>query len=595
MDPMNRIRRRSFLKSLGAAAAASTLRPQLHALSSFVQEPLSATYTAPPILLNQLGYLPNHAKLATVLLAKMPSQTTQPTTFRLRSENHAVVFEGKLSTPSLDAASGDTTAQADFSSITKPGLYQLDVEGTLSDLFTIAPTVYAEALRLTMRSYYGQRCGCVVDLGNGYHHPACHHDGAFDPTSGRSGSVPNTGGWHDAGDYGRYIVNSGITTGTLLWAWEMYPDALHSLKLDIPESGITLPDFLAEIKWNLNWMLSLQDPADGGVWHKQTSLHFCAFIMPQDDHLPSEIIGTGSAPYKSTCATADFAAVMAIAARCYHPFDPTFAARCLAAARLAWTWAREHPNVPFINPPTVLTGNYGDPDCSDELIWASAELYHTTLESQYESAFLDSIKPLLPNLKITVPSWNNVASLGLWAYAFAPRHKLSPVVEAIQQATQTAAAELIARTRTSGYGTTLSLADYHWGSNSNAGNQSLLLLVANYFQPNKATVDAALSNLHYLLGRNCFGVSWVTQLGQRPFQHPHHRPSAADGIVAPWPGLLSGGPNAYGGDAIADALPKAPPMRMWLDDQRAYSVNEIAINWNAPLVFLLAAANSSRP
>ena len=587
---MTKIRRRSFLKSIGAAAAASALPPYLHALS---QAPLSATYTAPPILLNQLGYLPNHAKLATVLLAKFPNQT-QPTTFRLRPENHAVIFEGKLSTPSLDAASGDTTAQADFSSITTPGLYQLEVAGTLSDTFAINLTVYAEALRLTMRGYYGQRCGCAVDLGNSYHHPACHLDGAFDPTSGRSGSVPNAGGWHDAGDYGRYIVNSGISTATLLWAWELYPDALRSLKLDIPESGGALPDFLAEIKWNLNWMLSLQDLTDGGMWHKQTSLHFCAFIMPQDDHLPSEIIGTGAAPYKSTCATADLAAVMAIAARCYQPFDPTFAARCLASSRLAWTWAREHPYVTFNNPPTVLTGNYGDTDCTDELLWASAELFRTTLEPQYEPALLESIKPLLPNLKITIPSWNNVASLGLWAYAFSPRHKLSPVVESIQQATQTAAAELIARTHTSGYGTTLSIADYHWGSNSNAGNQSLLLLVANRFEPNQAAVDAALSNLHYLVGRNCFGVSWVTQLGHRPFQHPHHRPSAADGIAAPWPGLLSGGPNAHGGDAVADALPKAPPMRMWLDDQRAYSMNEIAINWNAPLVFLLAAANSPR-
>jgi endoglucanase len=591
---MSPIRRRSFLKSLGAAAAASTLPQQLHALSSLAQAPLAATYTAPPILLNQLGYLPNHAKLATVLLAKIPSQTTQPTTFRLRSESHAVVFEGKLSTPSLDAASGDTTAQADFSSITTPGTYHLEIAGTLSDPFAIGPTVYADALRLTMRGYYGQRCGCNVDLGNGYKHPACHLDGAFDPTSGRSGTVPNAGGWHDAGDYGRYIVNSGISTGTLLWAWEMYPDALHSLTLDIPESGHPLPDYLAEIKWNLNWMLSLQDPSDGGVWHKQTSLHFCAFIMPQDDHLVSEIIGTGATPYKSTCATADLAAVMAIAARCYKPFDPAFAARCLAAARNAWTWATKHPNVPFTNPPTVLTGNYGDSDCSDELLWASAELFRTTHEPQYETAVLEAIQPLLPTLKITVPSWNNVASLGLWTYAFATAAKPTAATAAIQQATQTAAAELIARIQTSGYGNSLSLADYHWGSNSNAGNQSLLLLVADRFQPNPAAVNAALSNLHYLVGRNCFGVSWVTQLGLRPFQHPHHRPSAADGIAAPWPGLLSGGPNAHGGDAIADALSKAPPMRMWLDDQRAYSMNEIAINWNAPLVFLLAAANSTR-
>jgi len=595
IDPMTPIRRRSFLKSLGAAAAASTLPSRLRALA---QAPLASTYTAPPILLNQLGYLPNHAKIATVLPANLPHS---PTTFRVLSEHHSVL-EAKLSTPILDAASGDTTASADFSSLTTPGTYRLEVAGTLSDPFAIRPTVYADALRLTMRGYYGQRCGCAVDLGNGYHHPACHLDGAFDPTSGRSGTVPNAGGWHDAGDYGRYIVNSGITTATLLWAWELYPDALHSLTLDLPESGAAskklnapLPDFLAEIKWNLNWMLSMQDPADGGVFHKQTSLHFCAFILPQDDHLPSQIIGTGAAPYKSTCATADLAAVMAIAARCYQPFDAAFAARCLAASRSAWTWARQHPNVPFTNPPTVSTGGYDDPDCSDELLWASAELFRTTHEPHYEAALLDSIKPLLPDLKVTVPSWNNVASLGLWTYAFATASHLTPTTHAIQQATQTAAAELIARTHTSGYGNSLSLADYHWGSNSNAGNQSLLLLVANHFQPSTAAVDAALSNLHYLIGRNCFGVSWVTQLGHRPFQHPHHRPSAADNIAAPWPGLLSGGPNAHGGDAVADALPKAPPMRMWLDDQRAYSMNEIAINWNAPLVFLLAAANSTRP
>jgi endoglucanase len=567
----------------------STLSPHLRALA---QAPTSATYTAPPILLNQLGYLPNHAKLATILLAKLPTQTP-PTTFRILSQNNSVAFEAKLSTATHDAASGDTTTQADFSTLTTPGTYHLEIVNTLSDPFTIAPGVYADALRLTIRGYTGQRCGCAVDLGNSYHHPACHLDGAFDPTSGRSGPVLNTGGWHDAGDYGRYIVNSGITTATLLWAWELYPDALQHLSLGIPESGHAIPDFLAEIKWNLNWMLSLQD-TDGGVWHKQTSLHFCAFIMPQDDHLPSQVIGTGTAPYKSTCATADLASVMAIAARCYQPFDPAFAARCLAAARSAWTWARKFPNVTFTNPPTVSTGGYGDPDCSDELLWASAELFRTTHEPQYEAATLESIQPLLPTLKITTPSWAGVASMGLWTYAFATASKPTATTTAIHQATQTAAIELIAHTHTNGYGNTLALEDYHWGSNSNAGNQSLLLLVANQFQPNRAAINAALSNLHYLLGRNCFGVSWVTQLGHRPFQHPHHRPSAADNLPAPWPGLLSGGPNAHGGDAVADALPKSPPMRMWVDDQRAYSMNEIAINWNAPLVFLLAAANSTR-
>jgi endoglucanase len=150
---------------------------------------------------------------------------------------------------------------------------------------------------------------------------------------------------------------------------------------------------------------------------------------------------------------------------------------------------------------------------------------------------------------------------------------------------------LLTRQRSNGYGNTLGPEDYIWGSNSVAANQSLLLLVADHFRPDRRMKEAALGNLHYLLGRNCFGVSWVTHVGTNPFLHPHHRPSIADNIAAPWPGLLSGGPNANPADPVAKNLPKRPPMRMWLDDQMAYSLNEVAINWNAPLVFLLAAAN----
>jgi endoglucanase len=602
MDDKLQVRRRSFLKSLGIAAAASTIASPLSALAELVQadryelaaNPAVKSDT-PPIYLNQLGFLPAHSKIATVAVANLRIQpSAMPATFNVASKaTGKSVLSGKLSTLITDAASGDQVVQADFSSITAPGSYHLEVAGIPSDTFVIGTHVYANALRLMARAFYGQRCGCNVNLGNGYKHPACHLRGAFNPTSGRSGTTPNTGGWHDAGDYGRYVVNSGISTGTLLWAWEMYPDAVKSLSLDLPESGRAIPDFLAEIKWNLDWMLSMQDPIDGGVWHKQTSRRFCSFVMPQDDPLVSEVIGTGSAPYKSTCATADLASVMAIAARCYAPYDAAFSARCLAAARTAWAWARKNPDIPFKNPPTVTTGEYGDPHCQDELLWASAELFRTTHEAQYESALMESIAPLPHPLKIGVPSWGGVASMGLWTYAFATTDQPTATTNAIREATQATAALLIASSGSNGYGNTLSLTDYHWGSNSNAGNQSLLLLVAHRFLPEAITFEAALSNLHYLLGRNCLGVSWVTQLGQRPFMHPHHRPSAADGIVAPWPGLLSAGPNAHGGDAVADAMPKLPPMRMWLDDQRAYSMNEVAINWNAPLVFLLAAANSS--
>jgi endoglucanase len=341
-------------------------------------------------------------------------------------------------------------------------------------------------------------------------------------------------------------------------------------------------------------MLSLQDD-DGGVWHKQTSEQFCAFILPQDDKLVSYIIGTGAAPYKNTCATADLASVAAIAARCYRPYDAAYADRCLAAARKAWLWAMAHPDVTFTNPPGIGTGGYGDEHCADELLWASAELWRTTGEAQYEAAFLKGFAALPADAGIASPSWGGVGPMAYWTYALAGRNAQPAALHWIHEQTQKAAASLIVQAQANGYGNTLSAGEYAWGSNGTAGNHSLLLLVADRLNKNPEAVSTAMGNLDYLLGRNCFGVSWVTQLGLRPFQHPHHRPSAADGIAAPWPGLLSGGPNAHPGDPVARTVPAGPPMRMWIDDQGAYSMNEIAINWNAPLVFLLAAANSAAP
>jgi endoglucanase len=151
---------------------------------------------------------------------------------------------------------------------------------------------------------------------------------------------------------------------------------------------------------------------------------------------------------------------------------------------------------------------------------------------------------------------------------------------------------LVQNSRQNGYGNTLSLADYIWGSNGVAGNQSLQLIVTDHLQKKDEFRQAAAENFHYLIGRNCWDLSWVTQVGTKAFRHPHHRPSAADNIARPWPGLLSGGPNAHPADPVGRLLPKRSPMQMYKDDEGAYSMNEIAINWNAPLVFLLASLNS---
>jgi endoglucanase len=182
--------------------------------------------------------------------------------------------------------------------------------------------------------------------------------------------------------------------------------------------------------------------------------------------------------------------------------------------------------------------------------------------------------------------------MGLWTYALANREGTdASAVAAIRKSSIEVAKRIAQRTDADPYRVSLVAKDYVWGSNGVAASYGLQLLVANAFSPDPALVNAAEDDLHYLLGRNTFSLSWVTQLGEHPYRHPHHRPSGADKNEEPWPGLLSGGPNAGRQDAVLAAFPKdLPPAKVYADDQASYASNEIAINWQAALVFLLAGS-----
>src|ERR1700690_892460 len=550
---------------------------------------VAATPTA-EIKVDQAGYPAAAPKLAMVV------SNTQAAEFTVRrAADGSVAFEGKLSAPVADADSGDRVQTADFSKLAAAGRYYLDVPGVgRSWSFAIGPDVYARAYYLAMRAFYAQRCGTAVDLGPefpGYTHAACHLNNAYHPSTGKTGPRAPSRGWHDAGDYGRYTVNSGMTTGTLLWTWEMFGARIKDVKLNLPESGNGTPDILNEVRWNQDWMLSMQDD-DGGAWQKQTLANFGGFILPEKEDAPSYVVGTGTPPYKSSCATADLAAVAAIAARVYRPFDAAYAARNLAAARKAWDWLAKYPDVLYLHdPPGIRTGTYGDKDCGDERLWASAELWRTTREDVYQRSFLahyaEYAKTLAPGVR--PPEWSGVAPFGLWTYVLGGG-KDAAALGMVRTPSVAAADEITARASRNGYRVALLPSDYVWGSNAIAGNYALQLLVTNAPYPNPRYVDTALDTLHYLLGRNTFSLSWVTQLGENAYRHPHHRLSGGTGKPEPWPGLLSGGPNADRQDAVLKALPPGlPPARIYVDEQASYASTDVAINWNAVLVFLLAA------
>jgi endoglucanase len=554
------------------------------------------------IRLNQVGFYPNCAK--TGIVAGNPAAGNF--TIRLNSDA-SIQYTGTLgASANWSSFSNETVRAADFSPFNVPGTYVMEVGGTCSFPFTIAENVFHDVNKASIKAFYMQRSSTALTAANAgvYARAAGHPDNSVVILPSAASAlrpagtiIPSPKGWYDAGDYNSYIVNSGISTYTLLATYEHFSAYFDTLNLNIPESGDVVPDLLDEIKWNLDWMLTMQDPNDGGVYNKKTNANFDAFIMP------SAATSTRYFCAKGTAATYDFAAVMAVAYRIYKPFNLAFANQCLAAAQLAYSWGLANPNVGFNNPgpsggyPAVVTGGYGDGSFGDEKEWASNELYIATLNNAtyYVNGFNNG------NF-YGIPSWPNVNTLGLMslvknrkklnAAGFVDttnmKNKLIGLAAPLQTHQSTVSAYKVAMGQ-GGVGN-----DFNWGSNSQAANQGMILLSAYEINNNLAFWIAAIANLDYLLGRNATTYSFITGYGSKPPMNPHHRPSEADGIVNPIPGFLVGGPqNLNNGDGCAYV--GTQPATKYLDDVCSYTTNEIAINWNAPFVFLSAAIQVLNP
>ena len=379
--------------------------------------------------------------------------------------------------------------------------------------------------------------------------------------------------------------------GTILSLCEDFPEHVEKLKTNIPESNNNVPDVLDEAIWNLRWMLAMQDPDDGGVYNKLTNADFDGMVMPEITKDPRYVV------QKGTAATLDFSAVTAQASRLLIKYKKTFpglADSCIQASIKAWNWAKQNPLIAYDQnnnntrfQPKINTGGYGDRTFSDEFIWAASELYITT----GDTAYLNAVN-LLPDEKMPLPSWGNVRLQGYYSL-IRNEKKLGPItkvtIDTLKKRLITFADNLITGVDQTAYKTVMGKTsrDFGWGSNSTAANQGIALIQAYKISSDKKYLNYALSNLDYILGRNATGYSYVTGIGFKSPMHPHHRPSAADAIPEPVPGLLVGGPNPGKQDGVG--LPSIIADEAYIDSENSYAANEIAINWNAPLVYLANA------
>lgn len=542
------------------------------------------------IYVNQVGYLPNAEKAAV---------STFPCNFQLIcADTQHSIFDGTTSPAKEDACAGENVYSIDFSCIHTPGRYYiLAGNGEKSHTFQIDDHVYDELKMNLMKAFYYQRCGCSLKSEHAgiYTHDACHTapsifledyiSKAPDPER-----FDMTGGWHDAGDFGRYTSPGAVALGHLLYAYELFPESLQ-MNLNIPESGGALPDFLSECLYELKWMLKMQDPS-GGCYHKLTSFNHIDLIMPEEDHAQFMIYPI------SSMATADFAAVMALASRIYKDWLPNFAADALAAARRAWSWLETNPYVGFHNPEGSNTGEYDDECDLDERLWASAELLRTDKENAAD--YYKRLKEYSAmSLGKTDFGWTDVSGFATLTVLIDPLHSAGELEEEYREILFREADRLCQLQKDSGYHLAMAPEDFVWGSNMVICNRSMLLILAGLLSEKEEAEKyrtAALNQLHYLLGCNALDISYVTGFGENAFKNPHNRVTIADGIDLPMPGWVSGGPFKTPCDpaAVAAIPPGTAPMKCYVDDVGSYSTNEITIYWNSPAVFMTAFFSSQK-
>jgi endoglucanase len=420
-----------------------------------------------------------------------------------------------------------------------------------------------------MRAFYLWRCGTEVfgvHQGDTFSHAACHlEDAWYDFTEFGEMQRDGKGGWHDAGDYGKYVTNAGITVANLFLAWEHFGNKIEHFPLDIPSTAPEMPEFLQELKWETDYLLKMEYPdGSGRVSHKLTRTNFSGFIMPEEDDAKRYFTNWG------TNAVANFAATMAMASRYFEPYNTAYAQRCLEAAKRAYQFLENHPEYKRWEQGAFSTGGYQTHD-SYARLWAATEMWETTGELKYLEDFESQVQQFETIVGLNW-DWGNVKNLGIFRYLLSDKQGRNETIYEHIKSELIAMADTITRnTKTDVFGRPFDL--YYWGCNGTVARLAITLGVAHRIAPNAEYPKAAQAIVAHLFGRNYYGRSYVTGLGINPPMHPHSRRSGADDVEAPWPGYLVGG-----GHSATD----------WVDKEESYSHNEIAINWQAPLVYVLA-------
>ncbi|WP_232376422.1 glycoside hydrolase family 9 protein [Amycolatopsis aidingensis] len=565
--------------------------------------------TGPRVRVNQVGYLPSGPKHANLV-----TDAAQPVAWRLADAGGTVVAEGTSSPQGLDPTSGQSTHHIDFTAFTGEGNgFTLTADGETSYPFDIREGIYTDLRTDALAFFYHQRSGIEIEaeyVGAEYARPAGHLQ--VPPNQGdvevpcQPGVCDYTldvsGGWYDAGDHGKYVVNGGISAAQVLSVYERAlhtdggdPAKLGDGSLAVPERGNGVPDVLDEARWQVEFLLSMQVPAGeelaGMAHHKVHDANWTGLpLLPHEDPELRELHPA------STAATLNLAAVGAQCARLFAEYDPAFAARCLEAAQTAWDAAKANPAIYADPEDGVGGGAYSDDDVTDEFYWAAAELFLTTGENRYWTEVSSSPHHGTEVFTDGGFGWGSVAALGMLNLATVPSELSTDQLAFVRDAVVRGAQRYAATADAEAYGLPYAPYEYQyvWGSNSQVLNNMVVLATAHDLTGRAEFAEAVLTGWDYLLGRNPLNQSYVTGYGEYDAHNQHHRfwaNQSDPSLPNPPAGSLAGGPNTGLQDPVAaEQLAGCAPAMCYIDDIESWSTNEVTINWNAPLAWMASFA-----
>lgn len=592
------------------SAAAFTLQQQTCTTET---ANVSSTITnAKKIVLSQSGFSSNEKKVA-ILRVKNASGRLD---WQLRDNRNRVARSGKTIIKGFNETSGETVHEIRFNSFSRGGTYQIRVPScnTNSRKFTITPNKYEPIAFHALKYFYHNRSGEAILAthvqNRQWARPAAFHQNnnatCFDERDNRGTNWPACnytldikGGWFDAGDFGKYVVNGGLATWALQDVYERNPDLWADDAADIPESGNGESDVLDEARQELEFLISMQVPqgqrvpvlrngrvqvidGEGLAHHKTHGKNWPGFPMKPHDLNEEQFLYP-----PSTAATLNLAGAAAQGSRLWRGKDNAFANKALTAAVRAFNAATQHPDL-FAEDRFNGGGAYQDSFVGDEFTWAAAELYATTKDDAYLPFINITPGPSSPSSAYI--SWDHFETVAAITVLRAGDVFPSNIQTDARNRLMTAADDLLKRRDAEEYSIPLDTGEYYWGSNSVVAFNGVVLSAAYDLTSDQKYLDGAVDAIDYLLGRNALDVSYVSGMGSRAMSKPHHRfwgKGADSSFPPPPPGALAGGSNklnpAGPRGSVSDSCEE---QRCWEDNANSYSMNEVAINWNASLFWL---------